>query len=469
MSRQINQPVGQIKLTNVAVVRMNKGGKRFEIACYRNKVIDYRQGVEQDLSEVLQTDRVFTNVSKGEFAKAKDLQKVFGTKDEEEIAKLILVKGQLQVSDKERTQQLEKTSAQIAEWVSKNCVHPESDRPYTISQIRHAMQQANFSVHPTKPLKRQYLDCVKLLQNVMPIQRAKMELLLLVPPGKAKDEIETALQEHQVKFVVSQERHDGTDGTDGTSTTALYKYPILVDPSLYRVLNDIVQNVGGDTARIEIINQVVTKQGDVNFLEAEMGQTMIQTTDTGQDDNDSGEESADVDHVTNILSQARINDDGHDDNDDDGSDQSDEENSDDNNFSMTKSRRKAQKKAKKKNQKAQRRTVEHDDPSTITSTSQQQQINKGPLESSSSGPTAESSSSQTGRSGGADSASGRKSCNTCGGFFDSPADFRAHFKSDWHRFNQKLKMKGAAPISEKEFLLCDSDTFFTGSGDDLLL
>ena len=77
MSRQINQPINQVRLTNVAVVRMNKNGKRFEIACYKNKVVDYRQGLETDLSEVLQTERVFTNVSKGEFAKAKDLQKIF--------------------------------------------------------------------------------------------------------------------------------------------------------------------------------------------------------------------------------------------------------------------------------------------------------------------------------------------------------------------------------------------------------
>ncbi|OEU09980.1 Shwachman-Bodian-diamond protein-like protein, partial [Fragilariopsis cylindrus CCMP1102] len=180
MSQQIYTPINQVKLTNVAVVRMNKGGKRFEIACYKNKVVDYRAGLEQDLSEVLQTERIFTNVSKGEFAKAKDMLKVFGTKDEDEISKLILSKGQLQVSDKERTQQNEKTSAQIAEWISKNCVHPASDRPYTISQIRHAMQQANISIHPSKPLKRQYLDCVKLLQKVVPIRRAKMELLLLI-------------------------------------------------------------------------------------------------------------------------------------------------------------------------------------------------------------------------------------------------------------------------------------------------
>ena len=31
-------PVNQVRLTNVAYVRLNKHGKRYEIACYRNKV-----------------------------------------------------------------------------------------------------------------------------------------------------------------------------------------------------------------------------------------------------------------------------------------------------------------------------------------------------------------------------------------------------------------------------------------------
>ena len=31
-------PINQVRLTNVAYVRLNKLGHRFEIACYRNKV-----------------------------------------------------------------------------------------------------------------------------------------------------------------------------------------------------------------------------------------------------------------------------------------------------------------------------------------------------------------------------------------------------------------------------------------------
>ena len=36
---------GQKRLTNVAVVRYKKKGKRFEVACYKNKVLNWRNGM----------------------------------------------------------------------------------------------------------------------------------------------------------------------------------------------------------------------------------------------------------------------------------------------------------------------------------------------------------------------------------------------------------------------------------------
>ena len=42
---QIRTPTNQKLLTNVAVVRIKKGGHRFEIACYRNKVVSWRTKV----------------------------------------------------------------------------------------------------------------------------------------------------------------------------------------------------------------------------------------------------------------------------------------------------------------------------------------------------------------------------------------------------------------------------------------
>ncbi len=43
--RGIKQPVGFVKLTNVAIVRLRRGGIRFELACYKNKVQDWKNQV----------------------------------------------------------------------------------------------------------------------------------------------------------------------------------------------------------------------------------------------------------------------------------------------------------------------------------------------------------------------------------------------------------------------------------------
>jgi len=82
MSRTLVQPVGQKRLTNVAVVRLRKHGQRFEIACFPNKVLSWRARVEKDLDEVLQSHTVY---STGVLAKSKDLVKAFGTDDQTKI------------------------------------------------------------------------------------------------------------------------------------------------------------------------------------------------------------------------------------------------------------------------------------------------------------------------------------------------------------------------------------------------
>ncbi|GAB2281248.1 hypothetical protein Dimus_015853 [Dionaea muscipula] len=85
MSKTLVQPIGQKRLTNVSVIRLKKHGMRFEIACYKNKAGSWREGVEKDLDEVLQSHTVYSNVSKGVLAKSKDLVVAFGTDDQEKI------------------------------------------------------------------------------------------------------------------------------------------------------------------------------------------------------------------------------------------------------------------------------------------------------------------------------------------------------------------------------------------------
>merc|ERR1711939_362158 len=112
--RMIKTPQNQQRMTNVAIVKLKKGGKKFEIATYPNKVMAWRQKLEKDLDEVLQSEQVFVNVSRGEIAKSKDLKKCFGSDDLSAVIEEILSKGQIQESEKERARAQDNMFKEIA-------------------------------------------------------------------------------------------------------------------------------------------------------------------------------------------------------------------------------------------------------------------------------------------------------------------------------------------------------------------
>lgn len=138
---QINQPSNQIKLTNVSLVRMKKGKKRFEVACYKNTVTSFRAGNETDLDNVLQIPNVFLNVSKGQVAPNDELKKAFPGMSRDDIVLEILKKGEIQVGEKERSQELDRIHKEVIEIVAGRLVDPKSKRVYTVGMIEKALDQ----------------------------------------------------------------------------------------------------------------------------------------------------------------------------------------------------------------------------------------------------------------------------------------------------------------------------------------
>ncbi|KAJ2905933.1 hypothetical protein MKZ38_003721 [Zalerion maritima] len=140
MSRQINQPSNQIKLTNVSIVRLRKAKKRFEIACYKNKVLEFRQGLETDIDSVLQISQVFLNVSKGQTAPKSDLDKAFGKgTGMDKICDEILRKGEIQVGEGERKEQMERTKMEVVSIVASKLVDPRTKVVYAPQVIEQAL------------------------------------------------------------------------------------------------------------------------------------------------------------------------------------------------------------------------------------------------------------------------------------------------------------------------------------------
>ncbi|XP_066297419.1 ribosome maturation protein SBDS-like [Branchiostoma lanceolatum] len=247
-------PTNQIRLTNVAVVRQKRAGKRFEIACYKNKVMGWRSGVEKDIDEVLQTHTVFTNVSKGEVAKKQDMVKAFSTEDQTEICKQILKKGELQVSEKERQSQLESMYKDIATLVADMCVNPETKRPYTVGLIEKAMKDVHFSVKPTRNTKQQALEVIKKLKETetINIERAQMRIKFTVPQREAK--------KVRTKLTKMAKKVEGENWEDDE-----FILVALMDPGCFREVDELIRVETKGKGSMELLSLKEVEEGDEKF------------------------------------------------------------------------------------------------------------------------------------------------------------------------------------------------------------
>jgi len=305
-------------------VRLKRAKKRFEIACYKNKVLEYRSGVEKDLDNVLQIPSVFINVSKGEAAKSADLQKAFdglnGKKGKDvttdEIIMEILMKGELQVGEKERNAQLEMLQREVVDIVSGRLVDPSTKRVYTTGMIEKALDQlskagakdhdhgntksghASGTATPTsgdangegkgkekelptwtgvstnKGAKSQALEAMKALiaHQPIPVARARMRLRITCPSSILKQTVKAA---PKAKDDADDEDKDKATGTvkdkilsyvEAVETQdvlgAEWEVVGFVEPGAFKTLSEFIGTQTKGRARAEVLDMAVVHEDE---------------------------------------------------------------------------------------------------------------------------------------------------------------------------------------------------------------
>ena len=309
------QPSNQIRLTNVSLVRLKKGKKRFEIACYKNKVLEYRSGAETDLDNVLQIHSVFFSVSKGQTAPTEDLKKAFGKNTSlDDIIQEILKKGEMQVGEKERHAQAERLHHEVIDIVAGKIVDPRRKRVYTAGMIEKALEQLSSQgaqhqqeeahgkgsgtatpsadgeegkgkkkdmptwtgVVTTKSAKSQALEAIRALiaWQPIPVSRARMRLRVSCPMNMLKQ---------GVKGQKKEAREDEGDMDGDKVVAATVKDKILsyveqvetqnmvgqewevvgfVEPGAFKVLGEFIGSETKGRGRVEVLDMAVTHEGD---------------------------------------------------------------------------------------------------------------------------------------------------------------------------------------------------------------
>lgn len=266
------------------------GKKRFELACYQNKLLEYRSGAEKDLDNVLQVPTVFLSVSKAQTAPSSELAKAFGADiPREEILQEILRKGEVQVGERERKDILERVKKEVLDIVSGRLVDPSTKRVYTSGMINKALDQLSSAsgqqqaqageneneegttqikkpiwtgVSSNRSAKSQALDAMKALiaWQPIPVMRARMRLRVTCPvsllkqsvkaaPGAvANKEKEAPSGKGNKKGVKGKKgKRDDSDPEDGQSDVDAPKAPSTVKDKILSLIESVEsQEVDGD-------------------------------------------------------------------------------------------------------------------------------------------------------------------------------------------------------------------------------
>ncbi|GBG28010.1 Ribosome maturation protein SBDS [Hondaea fermentalgiana] len=452
MSQKIQQAVNQVRLTNVAVVRLKRHGKRFEVACYRNKIENWRSGLETDIDEVLQIDRVFENVSKGIMAKTKDLEKAFGTSDTEAVCRIILSKGSSQVSEGERAMQIQNRFRNVATIVSEKCINPDNLRPYPVSTIETAMRDTlHFAAVTSKSAKQQALEVIRELEKVMPIKRAQMFVRVVVAA-----EHREALTEQLTSSQSGLARSD--DSVPGN-----FEQHVYLDPGHFRALSEFVASLAPPgTLEVKDFNVQDDTEADVENADAKRNAqskasdkaaaTAAATSGSAQE-----EEAAQASDLKESATDATSGQDA-------GEEDPEPVDMYEEAASNLQTLKKQQKKSKKKKKKEMRRLANEADDNDDENNDDETASAKKPTESAAetragcaepnpapeAPPAAANPATASTTAAAADP--GGLRCRTCNvGFGSDRSQQREHYKTDLHRLNLKLNMKKLPCMTQEEF------------------
>ncbi len=135
------------------------------------------------MSQVILSDTIFKNASKGDKASAAELAEAFG--EEKNPLGVILEKGDVQLSAAERKDAVDKKRKEIVSYLHKYYTDPVQKKPHPIQRLELALDEAKYRVDPDIPADRQVQDVLKKFIGVLPMKKSEITGTLRIPVALA--------------------------------------------------------------------------------------------------------------------------------------------------------------------------------------------------------------------------------------------------------------------------------------------
>jgi ribosome maturation protein SDO1 len=169
----------------IHLARLKKGKDIFEVVVNPDAAMDFRQG-KAVLEDALVSDKVYFDAKKALVASEEKLKNLFSTENFHDIAKEIILRGDIQLSAEYREKKRLELRKQIINFISSYAIDPGTNLPHPPTRIESAIEQARVKIDENKNINEQIDDIIKKLKPVIPIKIVTKEILIKVPSQHTK-------------------------------------------------------------------------------------------------------------------------------------------------------------------------------------------------------------------------------------------------------------------------------------------
>jgi len=171
-----------ISLDDAVTARLETHGLRFEILVDPELADKMRHGDESiAIEDAVAALYVYENASHGDKSPEEDLEKVFKTTAYEEIAKQIILKGEIHLTTEQRRRLMEEKRRRVITFIARNAVNPQTGLPHPATRIELALEEVRINFDPFKSVDELVKETVKALRPILPIRFEERKIAVRFP------------------------------------------------------------------------------------------------------------------------------------------------------------------------------------------------------------------------------------------------------------------------------------------------
>lgn len=177
-----------VKLEDAVIARLETRGERYEVLVDPDLALELKHGKEVDVAQVLAVDTIFKDSKKGDKASEERIKQLFETSNPLEVAKIIIKKGEIQLTTEQRRRMQEDRKKQIIAIIARHAINPQTNAPHPPQRIEKAMEEARVHIELSKTAEGQVQEVLKALRPIIPIRFEERTVAAKIPAqytGKA--------------------------------------------------------------------------------------------------------------------------------------------------------------------------------------------------------------------------------------------------------------------------------------------